>query len=87
MFQSQWYHKRAQASIGGGGVRGAGGRTRPPLFSVGESIGIDPPLFSSENCGAYSLTHHSSLLKAATIVARQYIRDMMFPPPIRKSTR
>ena len=40
----------------------------PPLFSVGDSIGIVPPPHFSvqKNCGACSLTHHSSLLKTAT---------------------
>ena len=35
--------RSSRASIGGGG-RGA----RPPLFSVGDNIGIVPPLLSSE---------------------------------------
>ena len=48
---------------------GTGGTRPPPHFSAwGDSIGIvPPPHFSAQkNCEAYSLTHHSSLLKAAT---------------------
>ena len=38
----------------------------PPLFNVGDNIGIFPHHFSAQkHCEAYSLTHHSSLLKAA----------------------
>ena len=47
---------------------GDGGDASPPHFSGwGDSIGIVPPHFSvQKNCEAYSLTQHSSLLKAAT---------------------
>ena len=60
-------HVQARASIGGG--RG----TRPPLFSLGESIGnVPPPLFSVKNTNlqAYSESDHSSLLKNPTSVSK-----------------
>ena len=45
------------------------GDASPPLFSLGGQHRNcpPPPHFSAQkNCEAYSLTHHSSLLKAAT---------------------
>ena len=43
------------------------GGTRPPLFSLGGRHMNCPPHFSAQkNCEAYSLIHHSSILKAAT---------------------
>ena len=41
----------------------------PPLFSVGgqhRNCAPHPHFSAQKNCEAYSLTHHSSLLKAAT---------------------
>ena len=46
---------------------GTGGDASPPLFRVGGQHRNCPPHFSvQKNCEAYSLTQHSSLLKAAT---------------------
>ena len=54
-------------SQGGRSVGDGGGGRVPPLFSGGgDSIGIVPHFSAQKNCEAYSLTHHSSLLKAAT---------------------
>ena len=54
-------HGRRSVGDGGGG-------TRPPTFQRGGTAQeLSPPHFSAQkNCEAYSLTHHSSLLKAAT---------------------
>ena len=50
-------------------VGDGGGDVSPPLFRVGggQHRNYPPPHFSvQKNCEAYSLTQHSSLLKAAT---------------------
>ena len=44
---------------------GGGGDASPHFSAWGDSIGIPPHFSAQKNCEAYSLTHHSSLLKAA----------------------
>ena len=57
----------ASTCVHGRRSMGDGGGDASPHFSAwGDSIGIVPHFPAQKNCEAYSLTHHSSLLKAAT---------------------
>ena len=49
-----------------GSISGHGGTRSPTFQRGGTALELSSSLFSSEKKEAYSLTHHSSLLKAAT---------------------
>ena len=67
------YSTHGRRSVGDGGGGGDAsphllgwGDASPHLLGWGDSIGIVPHFLVQKSCEAYSLTHHSSLLKAAT---------------------
>ena len=81
LIRQQFVDRHPTLDVGGGvtklisrEVNGINGRrsvwdggTRPPLFRAGGQHRNCPPHFSvQKHCEAYSLTQHSSLLKATT---------------------